>query len=478
MILRAGKAHFLALAALLAISTASSKDHPVSNRQEFENALASIQPGDAIVLKNGGWREVQLNFRARGEEGKPVTLRAETAGSAVLESSSELVIDGPHLVVSGLKFQNNSNLTQVVTPYNVTVRRVVRFTEQASHCRLTETAILNSGPGVTTYVHLEPGGRSNRVDHCFFSNPGEIGVTFYVEAHPTRVNGHLIDSNYFGDRKRGTGNRWETIRIGHAEQQNFVSATTIASNYFYRCNGEIECISNKSTGNRFLYNAFIENQGQLTLRHGDKAWIEGNYFFGGNESGSQGLRISGSDHVVINNYFKGVRDAIQVYNGQSAPQPTGYTPVNNTLIACNTLEDCANNLVLGVGGTGRGLTPRNLRIAYNIVQGTSGNIIQNRSSGIDVHYKGNVMFGANLGMEDHAGISRQRPALVTDQWGRILPDAAQLDVRVNLEGFPQIQKDLNGEARAESSNVGAIGVRSARPIYPLSRQDVGPRWMK
>lgn len=399
---------------LLGVSSVA-REHKVSSAEEFHHALATVQPGETIIFKDGTWRDVKLNFRATG-----VTLRAETPGRVILQGSSELVIDGPHLVVSGFKFQNISNVTETVTPYQVTVRRVVVFTTNAVSSRLAETAIVDSGAGVTTYVHMRPGSRSNRVDHCFFSGQEGIGVTFYVEAHPTIPNYHRVEHNYFGDRKPGRGNGWETMRIGHSAQQEFLSGTTVASNYFYKCNGELECISNKSTGNRYLGNSFVENQGQLTLRHGDKALIAGNYFFGGNEPESQGVRISGSDHVVVNNYFKRVQDALRVYNGQVNPEPKGYTAVNNTLIASNTFEDCVNNLILGVNERGRTLTPKNLRIAHNVVQAKSGAIIQQLSPDMDVKYEGNIMFGADLGIERPAGIELRKPALP-----RIVPISAK-----------------------------------------------------
>ena len=370
---------------LLLGTSCLGRDYTVSSAQQFHAAVATAKPGDAVVFRNNIWRDVKLTFTSTG-----VTFRAETPGRVIFQGSSELVIDGPGLVVSGFKFDSISNLTETVTPDQVTVRRVVVFTTNAISCRLTETAIVNSGAGVTTYVHMRPGSRSNLVDHCHFSGQQGIGVTFYVEAHPTIANYHRVEYNYFGDRKPGSGNGWETMRIGHSAQQEFLSGTTVASNYFYRCNGELECISNKSTGNRYLHNTFVENRGQLCLRHGNKAIIAGNHFLGGDEPEAQGVRISGSDHSVVGNYFKGIHDALIVYNGQVDPEPRGYAAVNNTLIASNIFENCANNLIVGVGDRGRILVPKNLRVEDNLVQTNLAQFIQLRSPSSDVRYKGNV----------------------------------------------------------------------------------------
>jgi poly(beta-D-mannuronate) lyase len=383
--------------ALLLLLASLSREQKVSSAGEFERALAVAKPGDVIIFRNGAWRDVKLNFRARD-----VTLRAETPGRVILQGSSELVIDGPNLVVSGFKFQSISNVTETVTPHQVVVRRVVVFTTNAVASRLTETAIVDSGAGVTTYVHMRPGSQSNLVDHCHFSGQQGIGVTFYVEAHPTISGYHRIESNYFGNREPGRGNGWETMRVGHSAQQEFFSGTTVASNYFYRCNGELECISNKSKGNRYLRNAFVENRGQLCLRHGNKALIAGNYFFGGDESDAQGVRISGSDHVVVNNHFKGLHDALLVYNGQVDPEPKGYAAVNNTLIASNVFENCANNLIVGVGDRGRTLSPKNLRIEHNLAQTNLAEFVQFRNAGsANVRYAGNVLGDRNFKEAQH-----------------------------------------------------------------------------
>ena len=86
--------HSIVLAASFALlaGSATAKDHAVSSQPEFDEALAFVRPGDAIVFPNGNWRGVKLNFRAQGEPKKPVTLRAETPGSVVFTGSSELII--------------------------------------------------------------------------------------------------------------------------------------------------------------------------------------------------------------------------------------------------------------------------------------------------------------------------------------------------------------------------------------------------
>jgi hypothetical protein len=185
--------------------------------------------------------------------------------------------------------------------------------------------------------------------------------------------------------------------------------------------------------------------------------------------------MSGSGHVVINNYFKQLKEAVIIYNGQVNADAKGYEPVSDVLIAGNTLQDCVNNFAIGVNG--RAVAPKKLRIASNLVQAKAGKIIRSPSAATEVTYEGNVMFGAELGLDTSSGISQQKPALQIDSWGRLFSDASGSTVRVHLNVFPEMKKDLNGQLRSRLTNVGAIGAESAKPLYPLTKQDVGPLWM-
>src|SRR5688572_8710561 len=92
----------------------TAREHFASTVQEFEAGLHSVVPGDEIILRKGPWRDARLHFRAKGEPDRPLTVRPETLGQVIFEGASQLIIDGPHLVVTGLKFQNNSNATETV----------------------------------------------------------------------------------------------------------------------------------------------------------------------------------------------------------------------------------------------------------------------------------------------------------------------------------------------------------------------------
>lgn len=462
------------IAFLAAYEIATAKDILVAGLAEFNEASAVVAPGDVIVFKNGSYSSLKLVFKAQGTEMLPITLRAESAGDVVFTGNSQIFLDGNWLVVSGFKYDGIAGVPITTTPYDVEVGAVVTFLKTTSNSRLTETAIVNSGSAVTSYFHMEPGGQYNRVDHCYFSGQRGIGPSLYIEAHKDIPGYARMEACYVGNRPQGSGNRWETLRIGHSDQQYFQARATVIGNLFYKCDGENEMISNKSSGNKYLYNHLLDNRGELTLRHGDETWIEGNLLQDAGNVGASGIRVIGSRHIIISNYLKRTSFGFNVYAGETNPEPKGYTQVIDAVIAFNTLENCGNGFLLGTSG--RPAAPRNLRIAYNLVQ-AGGAIIQYDNGGTDARYEGNIMYGGSLGTSARTGISTEKPALVEDEWGRLVSDLGRLPFQVNPASVPQAAKDLNGAVRGATPNVGAIQVSNAKPLYPLAPKEVGPLWM-
>jgi poly(beta-D-mannuronate) lyase len=461
-----------ALSLTAAVSFAEAREIPVAGLADFNQAVSQAAPGDAIVFKNGSYKDLRLDLKAAGTESAPITLRAETPGQVVFGGKSQLIIDGDWLVVSGFKYDAIADVPNITTPYGVLVGAVAIFPKTTNHSRLTETAIVNSGNAVSSYFHMEPGGQYNKVDHCWFSGQKGIGMSLYIEADKDKPSYAVMEDCFIGNRAQGTGNRWETIRIGHSEQQYNACKATVIGNYFTKCDGENEMVSNKSTGNKYLYNTFVDNKGEMALRHGEEAWVEGNFFFA-DKTSSPAIRIIGSKHVIINNYLKKTSFGFNIYTGETNPEPAGYTQVKDVLIAFNTLEDCGDEFQIGTSG--RPMPPKNVRVAYNLVQSSGGTILNYDNSASEILYEGNIMYGGSGA--SRAGVTTDKPALLNDKWGRIVADPAKLPIKVDASSVPQVTKDLNGTARGNAPNVGAIQSPDGKPLYPLSPQEVGPLWM-
>ena len=241
----------------------------VSSKAELEVAVSLAQPGDSIILKDQVWAGVEMLFTCKGTAEQPINICPETPGGASLEAGSRIEIGGEYLVVSGFRIVNGSNLNSAVLFSSGEVK--------AYHCRLSHCLIDGwNPPDLSTKYHwVVLHGGYNRVDHCRFSNMNHRGVTLMVKAGADQVGHHQIDHNFFGPKPEGDGNGYETIKMGGGDYSMYPLYTLVERNYFYRCDGETELISNKSWENIYCYNTFFECMGTLTLRWGRQCRVEG-----------------------------------------------------------------------------------------------------------------------------------------------------------------------------------------------------------
>ena len=344
---------------------ALAKEIRIAPGTELKPIIKKTEPGDSIILTNGTWKNEKLRFEGLfGTAEKPINIRAETPGKVVFTSNSQVRISGKHIIVSGLSFLNPEEETDVFE-FRTHDERL------AYHSRLTNCSFEQTKPGSkkkTLWVNVY--GSNNRVDHCYFAGKQNQGTTLVVWV--TKEPGsHRIDHNHFGPRPELGKNGGETIRIGDSDTSEFVSGTIVEHNYFERCNGEGEIVSNKSCENIYRYNLFERCEGSLTLRHGHRCLVDGNVFLGHKENGTGGVRIIGSDHRVINNYFESLRGdaeraAVSFMNGIPNSPLDGYAPVRNALVAHNTFIDCKVSMEFGVSASKKiSAAPSSCLISHN-----------------------------------------------------------------------------------------------------------------
>jgi len=294
----------------------------VSSAADIERAGNEAKAGDVLVMHDGVWRDQLIAFHAKGTAEQPITLRAETPGKVVLTGKSSLVLDGEHLIVSGV-FLKDGELTN----------DGVKLTGRNN--RLTESAVV--GGDYKFFVHFF--GTSNRMDHCYLAEKTNDNPTLQIKVEG-RHNHHRLDHNHFGHRPPLNRNGGETIRVGYSHQSMTNSGTLVEQNLFNRCDGEIEIISSKSCENVFRGNTFLDCAGMLTLRHGNRCVVDGNFFIGHHKPGSGGIRVIGENHTLINNYIDGVeKGGFWITSGISNSELKGYFQARHCVIAFNTVVD-------------------------------------------------------------------------------------------------------------------------------------------
>ncbi len=314
----------------------------VRTMEEFDQAVAALQPGDQIVLANGVWTDVEFRLKGEGLPDQPIELKAEEPGKVIISGQSNLGISGEHIVVSGLVFKDGFTPTSEVISFRTSAD------ELANHTRVTNTVIDNFGNPErhVSDIWVSIYGKNNRFDHNSLLNKGNSGVTLAVRLNTedSLDNDHVIEYNYFGPRQILGSNGGETLRIGTSHYSREFSNTLVQYNYFDRTNGEHEIVSNKACGNVYRGNVFFESQGTLTMRHGHTTLVENNYFLGNRKPNTGGIRIINEYQTVRNNYLYGLtghrfRGALVIMNGVPDSPPNRYNQVVDSVMDGNIVVD-------------------------------------------------------------------------------------------------------------------------------------------
>ncbi len=373
--------------------------------------MAKAQAGDRIIVGEGRWHDVQIDFIGSGSQQAPIHLQAAKPGQSVFTGSSRLNIAGDYLVVDGLCFEDPDPAISDLIQFRQNSKRL-------SHaCRLTNCSVVNRSPRPhdspnaareSRWVGLY--GTGHRVDHCSFQGKSGKGATFVVWLGGEQVGEHRIDHNYFGPRERLGENGGETIRIGDSQTSMLSSRCTVESNLFERCNGETECISNKSCDNIYRDNTFLEVSGTLTLRHGNSCLVERNLFLGKAAKGTGGIRVIGEDHIVRGNQLERLtgddaRAAICLMIGVPDSAPNEYFQVKRARIENNTIIDCQHSILIGLADHPRAvLSPQETLFSGNQVICAQVSIIEARCELSGIAWEDNRMHGKSLGIPLPSGI--------------------------------------------------------------------------
>lgn len=352
------------------VGAATAGEILVRTEPELQAALRVARPGDTVVMADGVWRDLALRWTASGTAEAPVTLRAETRGRVILSGQSFLRLGGDHQIVDGLVFRDG------YAPKGGVIEFMVDEHHVANHSRVTACAIDHYNPPDrlrdNTWVVFH--GRHNRLDHSHLAGKLNAAPTVIVELNDERhrENHHRIDHNVFGYRPRLGSNGGETIRIGVSTFCLFPSRTVIERNWFERCSGEVEIVSVKASDNIVRGNVFVECEGVVALRHGDRNLVEGNFFLGNNRPHTGGIRVVNEGHIIRGNHLQDLRGerffgTLAVMNGVPGSLQNRYMPVLDVLIAGNRFFD-TQPVEFGTGRDNeRSVPPDRCRFEDNLI---------------------------------------------------------------------------------------------------------------
>ncbi len=378
----------------------------------------------------------------------------------MLTGKSRVRIGGKYLHVSGLLWKDTEAVDHAVA-FRIDSKTL------AEHCQLVECAIIGDVPGGDRkWVSLY--GKKNTVSHCRFEEKQSAGTLLVVWLND-EPNRHNILWNFFGPRQRLGKNGGETIRVGDSQTSLNTSQTTVAYNYFYRCDGEAEIISNKSCENHYVVNTFVGCGGALTLRHGNRCLVQGNSFYGDGRKGTGGVRVIGEQHQIAGNLFYELqgddgRAALSLMNGLPNTPLNGYAQVLGTGVSGNWFIRCKQNIVVGLADRDQKtqtLPPQNSTFDKNIV-------ISSGAPVFDVREANEHPLDDKSSHMDNLFTGEKCIAVGDDRFDSGWSSVAELTFRFQPDGSPEIveRPERKIEERVSLKECGPAWMRPANEFLP------------
>jgi poly(beta-D-mannuronate) lyase len=446
--------------------------------------MKRARPGDEVVLRDGRWTDQKLVVRGAGTAERPITIRAATPGGAVLDGASVLRLAGTHLVVNGLWFQPGAASGEDTVEFRADSKAA------ATNCVMTECAFTapdGGGSAATGAVKenrwLSIYGTSNAVTRCYLAGKNNRGATLVVWVNTNAPGHHRIALNHFGPRPALGKNGGETIRVGTSTESLFPEHALVESNLFTRCNGEVEVISNKSCGNTYRANTFIECAGALTLRHGNRCVVEGNFFLGNNAPDTGGIRVIGEDHLVMNNHLQALtgsdaRSALTLMNGIRNTPLNGYVAATRATVVFNTVIDCRVPLHVGLSDGGGKEPPSDCVIANNLFRNGHATLVKLETPPRAMRWLGNLYEGKEATSFSASAMQRVDLKLHPAAAGLWRPAADSPARGAAVGEFPAVTTDMDGQPRPLLNADAGADQWSTAPVTrrPLTPGEVGPEW--
>lgn len=494
----------LAVALFISFNLTSQTYSDPDDLADAVNAAAAT--GGTFIVPNGTYNDFEATFQVVATEANPIIIKAETIGGVTLTGSSHFVFKkSAYITLEGFVIDGVGEDTLV----KLEGCNNIRITRNVFELDTTESIKWVFVGGYWDDYTFQFLSHDNRIDHNIFQNkttPGHYitidGTHNEDESIYQQSQNDRIDHNYFKNNQPRAANEKESIRIGWSEMSLSSGYTVVEFNLFEDCDGDPEIVSVKSCDNIIRHNTFLKSYGTLSLRHGNRNRVEGNYFFGGGKANGTfetstiytgGIRIYGTDHVIVNNYFEGLQgtgwdapitltqgDAI---DGQSTSLSKHFRAERVT-IAYNTLVDNVHGIEIGFDNNNNYNTGlKDITFANNLVTGSTNSLvsyIEGQDQGDEITWINNIMYPTGAATLTSDGstfasgeVLESNPNLTYD--GTVWKST---DTSPTIaSGVPTllIDEDIEGQTRPDISNAGADHYSLETIRYaPLTPTDVGP----
>ncbi|ASZ12346.1 hypothetical protein CK934_15945 [Chitinophaga sp. MD30] len=430
----------------------------VSSLSALQSAINNANPGDVIVLANGVYTaSTDITINKQGTASQPITITAQSILGAEIKGTAGFSIVSPakYIIIKGFKFTHNASQATMASG--------------TSFCRWTRNLFQTPGAGENLLLN----GNDHEVDYNTFQHKNAMGRFIAIRGSGSQIAQRLyIHHNYFYDHNKQTENGAESVQFGLSGLSLSSSNSIMEYNLFEECEGENEMVSIKTSAVTFRYNTVRNCPAHVTLRHGNKNDVYGNYFLN-----TPGVRIFGDDHKIYSNHFENCTPAINIGNGDGevangAPL-TSHDRPDRVLIAFNTLVNNPQNIIMQGRTNGLGATA--ITIANNIIQGGGAAASLSGSISSPV-WSGNLLYNTNgAGSMPSSGYTTANPLLARDATGTFHLQAGSPAIDNATGSYPSVTTDMDGQARTAPLDKGADEVSGAAVTARILTPDmVGP----
>jgi len=501
---------------LFSFCNTSTAQQFFTNPDELVEAVNNSVSGGTFIVRDGTYNDFEASIEIEAKVNNPIVIKAETVGGVSLTGESQFVFKkSAFITLQGFIFdcQGEETLVKLEGCNNIRITRNVFELETTEPIKWV---FIGGFWSDNTFPFQFP-SHHNRIDHNVFQNKETPGHYITVDGSFDDTGSDevyyqsqydRIDYNYFKNNGPRAVNEQESIRIGWSEMSQSSGFTTVEHNLFEDCDGDPEIVSVKSCDNIIRHNTFVSSYGTLSLRHGNRNRVEGNYFFGnGKEVGTSpagsslytgGIRIYGTDHLIINNYMEGLNGTIwdapialtlgDAIDGQSSNLSKHFRAERVT-IAFNTLVDNSHGVEIGFDNNGNyNIDLEEINIFNNLITGSENSLVEivdtSNDQGDKISWVDNLFFptgnamtlqGATSTTFDLTEVVNENPHLIYDyifgSW-RSTEDTPLFENSVLMD---EVGEDVDGQERPSMSNPGAdhYSLESIR-YRPLTAMDVGP----
>jgi len=470
----------------------TQNNYNVSTVSEIRQLLPQLKPGNSVYLNAGTYKNIKLNITVSGKKGSPIHIKAKTPGTVFFTGDVKIEIRGEHIILEGIYFKNGQRNFKEWKSHGPGLIAIYGSFNRITQCAFHAFDEANSAYITTSLKKDGTVPQFCRIDHCSFTDKTTydqvINLNNTLKKSKIGAPGipmyHRIDHCFFSNPKK-PGNSGGGIRVGYWRKD--FGRCLIDSNLFYRQDSEAEIVTSKSRENVYYNNTFLNCQGTLNFRHGDKQIAIHNFFIGNDTKfGYGGMFVWGSEHLIASNYFELSR-TIKSRGNAALYLNSGVVDNEHSLVFNTTI---ANNIFANTNGYAidfNGLDTR--RIAYAKENGLKFEIPR------ELTLKNNLFYNAKNSEIKHT-LFREKYGLKNCIWNENSYNNKDLGIQKNkglqyhkmnlkrnLEGYIKMPYNFN-LLKLNVLNIEGIPLDISKLASqeiqgsPLTFESTGPTWLK